>query len=123
MYLTSSNALFLATAFMVTANAAPQTGKQLSARQGSTIIPGDKMGAVTYLNTNQATMAVYQTADTSIYSLSGSGIPTQGSYTTDLVLTAGSARNDTPLALAVGIEGIVSTSPRLLRTITILALQ
>ncbi|MCJ1301958.1 hypothetical protein MMC08_004759 [Hypocenomyce scalaris] len=48
-----------------------------------------------------ATMVYYQAADTSIHELSGTGSPvTGGQYTDSLILAAGQARNNTPLAAA-----------------------
>ncbi|KAL6718576.1 hypothetical protein ACLMJK_004668 [Lecanora helva] len=104
-----SLALITLISTMTTTFAAPQTPAQqfsTTTTTGFTTIPGDKMGAIAYLNAQGSTMIVYQAADTSIHSLIGTGPPTsQTKYADGLVLTPNQARNDTPMALAVSNEG------------------
>ena len=113
----SLSLIILVNAF-ATAFAAPQTtGQQLSTTTGFTTIPGDKMGAIAYLDSLTSTMIVYQAADTSVHSLIGTGPPVASTnYADGLVLTANQARNDTPMALAVGIDGTVGV-PAFHRTV------
>ncbi len=60
------------------------------------------MGAATFADDYTSTMVVYQAADSSVQLLSGSGPPSSASsYASSVILAAGIARNDTPLALAV----------------------
>ena len=77
-------------------------------------VAGDKMGAGTFLKYNGYTAIVYQSQDTAINGLYGSGIPTTvGTYTTTQLLAPGVARNDTPLAIVSVGNSYVSTSSRL----------
>ena len=83
--------------------AAPQVSDvSTTTTVGPTVLTGDKMGAAVFLDGYSGTTVVYQAADTSVHALTGSGPPsTSSSYAASVLLSAGIARNDTPLALAV----------------------
>ena len=103
-------------------NAAPQA--QVSASSFTTtlspiIIPDGKIGAAAFVDEFDSTLIVYQAQDTSINSVEGKGPPLPGSnYTSSIVVAAGIARDDTPLALAVegGLNPTVSNNFRQLTT-------
>ena len=98
-------------------NAAPHA--QVAAASVTTnlspiVIPDYKIGAAAFVNEFDSTLIVYQAKDTSINSVEGHGSPLSGSnYTSSIVVAAGIARDDTPLALAVegGLNPTVSNSP------------
>ena len=99
----SSHIIAVLAEIIACVNAAPQTpATVLSTTVSPTVITGDKMGAAAFTGAYDSTMVVYQAEDTSIHSLYGSGPPATGSsYASSLLLAAGIARNDTPLALVV----------------------
>lgn len=95
-----TTAIFMAV--VASTQAAPQMALSATTNVAPTVITGDKMGAAAFADRSLSTMVVYQAADSSVQLLSGSGPPTSASsYATSVVLAAGIARNDTPLALAV----------------------
>jgi hypothetical protein len=94
------------TAILMAAVASTQAASQMALSSITTVAPtvitGDKMGTAAFSDDYTSTMVVYQAADSSVQLLSGSGPPSSASsYATSVILAAGIARNDTPLALAV----------------------
>jgi hypothetical protein len=89
-------------AAVASTQAAPQMALSSITTVAPTVITGDKMGTAAFSDDYTSTMVVYQAADSSVQLLSGSGPPSSASsYATSVILAAGIARNDTPLALAV----------------------
>ena len=75
-------------------------------------VPEGKIGAAAFVNEFDSTLVVTQAKDTSITSVEGNGPPLSGNtYTSSIVVAAGIARDDTPLALAV--EGGLNPTVRL----------
>lgn len=96
---------------IVSVNAVTPDAVTTNPTVGPTVITEDKMGAATFVDGYNSTLVVYQALDGSISGLSGAGSPvTELSYTTSVILAAGVARNDTPLAVAVayGFFNVVS---------------
>lgn len=95
-------------------NAAPQaevTASSVTTTLSPIIIPSDKIGAAAFINEFDSTLIFHQAIDTSITSVEGKGPPLSGSnYTSSIVVAAGIARDDTPLALTVegGLNPTVS---------------